>query len=152
MEFGKNVHMGHPGLVGVPILLTVMFCFAMVLTSPETPTATSKADSTSTVSSKSPADFGTKHMPNKKHVLSKTKTTSPSKSHPKLSVSRGDGDPASTGTPQKGDANPQRAVQYQAGGTINHIGSSRHHTTKHQSEATNTSIKLLEGVVDGLLP
>ncbi len=60
MELGKTVRMGHPGLVGLPLFLTMVFCFALVMAHPHNQVTDARSASAEKVSNESNASLKAK--------------------------------------------------------------------------------------------
>jgi len=115
----RQPHPGHTGLVGLPILLTAVFCFALVLVNPHrtenSSVGTSKVMSPqkSSISDKTQAQSKLSPAPSSQSSI---KTTAPTSSAP-----AGGGQPGKTDTPQpKAEEGKglQSAVPNDQGGSI----------------------------------
>ena len=119
MELGKSVRMGHPGLVGLPLVLTVVFCFALVMTHPHDRPADARSAPAQKVSDESETSLHSKPKPKKKlssnyhsKISSSAKVVTGPSSVSRISVTTGSGTtPSVTGNPQQSGAALQQASQ-----------------------------------------
>jgi hypothetical protein len=112
--------MGHPGLVGLPLFIIIVFCFVLVLSNPRTHLSNAKPASGKTLSDKKGTGLTPDPKPKKKALSSNNKKASHAKVVPSsagssgLKVSSGsDGTYSKTGTLQPtgpGDS-PQKSKQ-----------------------------------------
>lgn len=117
MNLGRSMRMGHPGLVGLPLFLTVAFCFALVMAHPKNQATDAHSAPTEKVSSEPNANL--KATPKAKKNLSPSDRAGPSSTAKVaapapaiINVTAGDGGtPTVTGTPQPNGPALQPAKQ-----------------------------------------
>ncbi|HEX5744312.1 MAG TPA: hypothetical protein VFX84_02580 [Candidatus Saccharimonadales bacterium] len=107
--------MGHPGLVGLPLFLIMIFCFALVMANPNYRGDNAKSASVGGVSEKPASSLNAEPKAKKKpSSTNHAKVATPAPTPYQLSVTKGNGvAPTNTGTPQPNGPTPQAAQQNQ---------------------------------------